>query len=156
MAGSHVSACTLIPQRKPVSFRAGVCEQRIRQFIDFANVAHAKNDKEVEAWQDETGINPRYEGEYDLSLTTLRFSDGKVDPKPLRIGEIELVRQLNNRATYVFTLKRHQYFAADDEGCNGMFVHDEYFGDTITAYLATFENNRFMMFREFPEWYVNG
>ena len=37
-----------------------------------------------------------------------------------------------------------------------MFVHDEYFGDTITAYLATFENNRFMMFREFPEWYVNG
>ena len=154
VAANDVRACTLIGTQKPVAFRSDICERRIRQFVDFANVAHARSDDDIETWQEKTGIFPVYEGEYEESIKTLRVSDGKVDLKPVRIGEIELLRQLKNRASYVFTLKRHQYFAADEEGCSGLFVHDEYYKDTTTAYLAAFENNRFRMFREFPEWYV--
>jgi hypothetical protein len=154
VAASDSKACTLLATQKPVAFRSGLCESRIRQFVDFANVASAKSNDEIETWHEQTGISPDYVGEYGESIKTLRVSDGKVDQKPIKVGEIELLRQLKNKASYAFTLKRHQYFAADEEGCNGLFVHDEYYADTTTAYLAAFENNRFIMFREFPEWYV--
>lgn len=144
----------MVATRKPLTFRNNVCEESIRSFVAFANVAHAKSDAEIEGWQEKTGISPNYEGDFDGSLKTLRVGDGKVDPKPIKIVELELIRQLRNKASYAFVLKRHRFFAADEEGCNGLFTHGEYFGDETTAYLATFVDNKFRTFREFPDWYV--
>ena len=154
IGSSAANACSLTIPRKPASFRDAYCEQRIRSFVAFANIAHVKSDEEVDKWEEQTGISPAYEGDFDETVKTLRLGDGKVDPKPIKIVELELIRQLKNRASYAFVLKRHRYFAADEEGCNGLFTHGEYFGEETTAYLATFENNEFRTFREFPDWYI--
>lgn len=157
VASQTANACSIVATRRPISFQSSSCEAKLRQFIAFANLAHAKTDDQIFEWQEKSGIDPDYDGHgWDSAalIKTLRMSDGKLDPTPIRIGELELLRQKQNRATYVFTLRRNQYFAADEEGCNGLFTHGEYFADTEKPYLATFENNQFQMLREFPEWYV--
>ena len=158
LASNRANACTISAKRRPISFRSGSCESKLRQFIAFANIAHTKTDDEVFEWQEKTGIDPDYDGyEWDRSsflIKSLRMSDKKLDPKLIRIGELELLRQKQNLATYVLTLRRNQFFAADEEGCNGLFTHGEYYADTEKPYLATFENNEFRTLRDFPEWYV--
>ena len=156
-SASGADACTLIATRRAKPFRSSTCERQIRQIVDFANLAHAKTDEEVAAWAEKTGIDAQYDGDdFDNNrvLQTMRISDGKVDLKPIRILEINLLRQLGNRASYQFTLRRNQFSAADDEGCNGLFTHGEFYSDVDTAFLAWFEDNEFQGFREFPEWYV--
>ena len=89
-----------------------------------------------------------------LFYKEFRLSGGRLDTRPIRIDEINLIRRLKNRATYQFTIERYSYHPADPEGCNGLFTHDEYWGVERDSYLATFWNNRLRTVRPFPEWYL--
>ncbi|RDS77572.1 hypothetical protein DL238_08115 [Alteriqipengyuania lutimaris] len=89
-----------------------------------------------------------------LFFQEFRLSGGKLDPEPIRVKEINLIRTVDNRAAFEFTVARKQYFPADDEGCNGLFVHPEYYERTETAFIARFHNNRLEGFRDFPEWFA--
>jgi hypothetical protein len=118
----------------------------------------------VEAWYEERGFEvddemlsagPDGNMEVPAFLRTYRLSDGKLDSKPIRLAELDLVRQRGSRAAFAFTLKRYSYHAADPEGCNGMLTHDEYWGEEQTGYIATFVNNRLEQLREFPEWFAD-
>ncbi len=86
--------------------------------------------------------------------TRFRVSDGKLDRAPIKLKEVNRIRKLRNRASYQFTLVRQSYHAADEEGCNGLFTHDELWSADQTSYLATFWNNRLQAVKLFPEWYL--
>jgi hypothetical protein len=156
-------ACSLTGTRtRP--FRRGACEDELEELVRILNEAPSMSEEAVEAWYAER----QFEVDHDLLwqeegktvevadfLRTYRLSDGKLDSKPIRLVELELVRQRKNRAAFAFVLKRHSYHAADPEGCNGLFAHDEYWGDEQTGYIATFVNNRVERLREFPEWFAD-
>src|SRR3546814_1010192 len=54
-----------------------------------------------------------------LFFREYRISGGKLDPDPIRLKEINLIRNVKNHASFQFTLTRNQFSPADDEGCNG-------------------------------------
>jgi hypothetical protein len=81
-----------------------------------------------------------------------RLSDGKLDPEPIRLVSATLIRQVGNKAAYQFTLRRFSYYAADEEGCNGLFTHDAYYGEEDHSLIAGMENNALTSVRAFPEW----
>jgi len=81
-----------------------------------------------------------------------RLSAGRPDPRPIRISELNLLRRVGTRAVYQFTLDRYSYHSADDDGCNGMFTHDEFYGVDRVAYLATFSNNQLQQIKLFQDW----
>lgn len=83
---------------------------------------------------------------------TYRLSDGKLDPEPIRLVGATLIRQAGNKAAYQLTLRRFSYHAADEEGCNGLFVHGAYYGEEDHSLLAGMENNALTSVRAFPEW----
>lgn len=118
--------------------------------------------EKIEAWTEEKNIDFSDElleadaeriGPADL-IGTFKISGGKLDIKPIRLLDLEIVQQRANQASYAFTLKRYSYTPADPEGCNGMFTHDEFWQFESAGYIASFKNNRMRTFRPFPEWFA--
>ena len=164
IASSTAEACSIIATPKAKSFKASVCEQQIYDLVAFLNKAPSLSRVEIEKWVDDRGVDVYYE--YPLSQNVggvlynylffqeYHISGGKPDPKPMQVSDVNLIRQVKNQAAYQFTIDRTQFFPADEEGCKGLFTHDEYFGATKTAFIAKFLNNKMTDFREFPEWFV--
>lgn len=156
-------ACSLTGVRR-VRFDDDACRQALRDWVELLNSAPKMSVEAVEAKAEALNVTLDDDllddhagdgGVLDRSVAfyrRFRMSDERLDPRPIRISEIQLLRQLKNRAAYQFALERYSYHAADEEGCNGMFTHGEYFGIERSAYLATFRNNRFDSIRTFPEW----
>lgn len=164
VASSATQACTIVPLPKAKPFGRSECEQQINDLVDFMNEAPNLAAEAVSDWVDRRGINVDFE--YPLSenvggpaynylfFREYRISEGKIDPDPIKLKEINLIRHVGNQSAFQFTLVRNQFFSADPEGCNGLFIHDEYFGKTETAFIARFLNNKLNSFRDFPEWFV--
>ncbi len=164
VAASAVEACSIVATQKAYTFDGSTCKRQIYDLVAFLNHAPSLSREEVEKWVNERDISVYYE--YPLSQNVggvlynylffqeYRISGGKPDPKPMRVSDVNLIRQMKNQAAYQFTLDRTQFFPADEEGCNGLFTHDEYFGATKTAFIAKFLNNKLTDFRDFPEWFV--
>ena len=159
-----VSACSLAGTPRSRPFRREACERELRELVRILNEAPSMSAEAVEAWYEQrefevdddllwTGADGNME--VPAFLRTYRLSGGKLDSKPIRLAELELVRQRGSRAAFAFALKRYSYHPADPEGCNGMFIHDEYWGEEQTGYIATFVNNRLERLREFPEWFAD-
>jgi hypothetical protein len=164
IAGS-AEACSLTMVRN-LPFDDHVCRRRIRDWVALLDRAPTMADAAIEAAAQAADIGP------DAAIVTavvgdllppsaertvqfykgFRLSAGRPDTHPIRISELNLLRRVQSRAVYRFTLDRYSYHPADDEGCNGMFVHDEYYGVDRTAYLATFNNNQPQGVRWFQEW----
>jgi hypothetical protein len=164
--GAEVQACSIrAPDRTRFSDRA--CRAALTRFVTVLNEAHTMTDEAFSSEVDDLGVELEAEWvalalyphglEPDRDKTFLRqfrVSSGKLDPRPIKLAEFNLIRRLGNRASYQFTLERYSYHPADTEGCNGLFVHDEYYGVDRNAYLATFTANRLQTIRPFPEWYL--
>jgi hypothetical protein len=164
ITASEARACIIVPTPKAKPFRSSQCERQIYEIVDFMNLAPGLSMSEIEKWVDDRDIDVAYE--YPVSQNVggvlynymffkeYKMSGGKLDAKPIRVAEINLVRQTKNQAAFQFTLEREQFFPADDEGCDGLFTHDEYVGKTQTAFIARFLNNKLESFREFEEWFA--
>src|SRR3546814_417462 len=161
---SATKACTVLPTARVKPFRRAECEQQIHDLIAFMNEAPSLPPGAVSDWVDSRAIE--VEVEYPVSenvggalynylfFREYRISGGKLDPDPIRLKEINLIRNVKNHASFQFTLTRNQFSPADDEGCNGLFTHGEYFRKTDTAFIARFFNNRLKSFYDFPEWFA--
>lgn len=158
------AACSLTGTRKPRPFRRSECERAVEALVRMLNEAPSMPAQAVEDWYsqhsfeiDHDLLTPDSEGltnEVDF-FRDYRMSAGKLDSKPIRLVELELVRQRGNRAAFAFALKRYSYHPADPEGCNGLFTHEEYWGEEQTGYIATFVDNRLRQLRAFPEWFAD-
>lgn len=164
LASSATQACTIIPPAKAKPFRRAECEQQIHDLVAFMNKAPGLPPDAVSDWVDARAIEVEFEYPVSENVGGVLYnylffreygmSGGKLDPDPIRIKEISLIRNVGNRASFQFTLTRNQFFPADEEGCNGLFTHGEYFQKTDTAFIARFFNNRLKSFRDFPEWFA--
>ncbi|UIJ44784.1 hypothetical protein LZK98_17260 [Sphingomonas cannabina] len=167
-SGSEAAACTLVAVNR-APFRDRMCRRALAEFVALLNDAPSLPVEDVLRRKDEIGVwieegwvddrlgEERSNKDADRQYTFVRefrLSAGILDPRPIEIDGINLVRRLGNRATYQFTLKRYAYHPADPEGCNGLFVHDEYYGDDRLSCLATFSANHLKTVRRFPEWYL--
>lgn len=158
-------ACTIAQVRR-VPFADARCRRHIRTWVDLLDHGPAMSDQAIQAAAqalngrldndivrevlgDEVPPSPEHPIQF---YKRFRLSSGRPDPRPIRISELNRLHQVGNRAVYQFTLDRYSYHPADPEGCNGMFVHDEYYGVDRTAYLATFENNVLQGIKWFDEW----
>ena len=151
-------ACSLVPTPRPLRFNDLKCRREIDLLLTLFNTPDFAAEV-AGSWLGERNIQFGQELLDDVAnrdettlLRTFLVAEGKRDRVPVRAGGVDLIRQHANRAAFAMILRRHRYFAADEEGCNGMFVHDAYWADERTAYLATFINNRMVGFRHFPEW----
>lgn len=168
---ASANACSLVPQPRPRSFSSGECQRELKRFVDLLNTGPSMDasvlTRIVEDWGVSIGDDLGYEGLGDASrnvterspafFKSYRASSGKLDPRPVRLSEVNLIRSLKNRATYQFTLQRYTYHPADEDGCNGMFPpRAEFYGNESTSCLATFHNNRLQSVETFPEWYLEG
>jgi hypothetical protein len=164
LAPGEARACELTGTRRPRPYREEECVRAIEELVRMLNEAPAMPEAAVEAWYADRQFSVDEELLFDGSerfeapqfLRTYRISDGKPDRRPIRLAELELVRHRGNRAAFAFTLKRWSYDAADPEGCNGLFVHGEYWGEERSGFIAAFENNRMTSLRLFPEWFADG
>ncbi len=154
--------------RTPFSDRK--CRRAIAEFVSLLNDAPSLTLEDVSQRLDDMGVSIEEDwvdealDERRLSLTNgdqqyafareFRMSYGMLDPRPIELEDINLIRRVGNRATYQFTLRRYSYHAADLEGCNGLFAHDEYYGHERSSCLATLYANRLNTVRRFPEWYL--
>ncbi len=162
LLGSGAEACSISPSVKPRPFSDAACRRQIRELVTLLNEAPSMDSNAIEAWLAQHRINfgddLLWAGSEQLDpatfVRTFKLSDGKEDIKPIRLADMSLIRERGNRASYAFTLRRYSYHAADPEGCNGLFVHDEYWGEEEAAYIAAFENNRMGSLRGFPEWFA--
>ncbi len=162
LLGSGAKACSIPASVKSRPFSDAACRRQIRELVALLNEAPSMHPSAVEAWLEhrsiEFGDDLLWTGSEQLDaatfVRTFKLSDGKVDGKPIRLADVSLIRERGNRASYAFTLRRYSYHAADPEGCNGLFVHDEYWGEEEAAYIAAFENNRMGTLRGFPEWFA--
>jgi hypothetical protein len=165
LAGTSAEACSLTGTRN-LPFDDQACRRRVRDWVALLDRAPAMTDAEIEAAAQAVDMG------LDADIVTavvgdllppssertvkfyreFRLSAGRPDTRPIRISELNLLRRVRNRAVYQFTLDRYSYHPADDEGCNGMFVHGEYYGVDRTAYLATFSNNQPQGLRWFQDW----
>jgi hypothetical protein len=163
-ASAPAQACSLTAQRlSPYSDRE--CRRKLRLFVDLlnegpqlsaeaiseraANLAVSLDNAMVE---EAVGNQGTWQDQRERFYREFRLSGGKLDPRPIRLHEANLIRRLGNHATYQFTLERYSYHEADPEGCNGMFVHDEFYGVDRISYLATFTANILTTVKLFPEW----
>lgn len=155
-------ACSLTGTRR-VRFDDDACRQALHDWVDLLNSGPKMSDAALEVKVEALNVTLDDEMVDDhvgddhpdrrvAFYKQFRLSDERLDPRPIRISEIHLLRQLKNQAAYQFALDRYSYHAADEEGCNGLFTHGEYFGIERSAYLATFRNNEFDSLRTFPEW----
>ena len=170
IASGPADACSIVPDPN-VPFRDEACRAALQAWVDLLNagpdmplerlnhlvdemsVAITDDDMITFAVGERNGTATETERNY-LFYKNFRVSGGRSDPRPIRIAQVHLIRRLRNRATYQFTLERYSYHPADHEGCNGLFVHDEYYGIDRTSYLATFWLNRLRTVKPFPEWYL--
>ena len=164
VAAAPVEACSLTAvRRRPYS--DSECRRELQRFVNLLNAAPilspealSERAQELSVTLDETmvenavGDEGSWDEQRDRFYREFKISDGKPDPRPIRLREANLIRRLGNRAAYQFTLERYSYHAADEEGCNGMFTHDEYYGVDRTSYLATFVANGLEAVKDFPEW----
>ena len=160
-------ACSLVanPRRR---FSDRACRAALQAWVDLLNRAPQMSIEQIEEVDDELSVEIDDELVDDVVSEEInsaderrqafykefRLSGGRLDTRPIRIDEINLIRQLRSLATYQFTLERYSYHPADPEGCDGLFTHDEYWGLDRVSYLATFTNNRMQSVRRFPEWYL--
>jgi hypothetical protein len=157
-------ACELVATRRPLRWREEECVAAIEDLVRMLNEAPSMPKEAVEAWYADRGFSVDEELLFDGSgrieapefLRSYRVSDGKLDSRPIRLSELKRVRRRGNRTAFAFTLKRYSYHAADPEGCNGMFVHGEYWGEEQAGFIAAFEYNRMTSLRLFPEWFADG
>jgi hypothetical protein len=166
LAGGSAEACSVIATRSSRPFDDRICRRRIRDWVALLERGPAMSDAAIEAAAEALGVavhrdiagaalgdraRPPSGGPVQF-YKAFRLSAGRPDPRPIRISELNLLRRVQNRAAYQFTLDRYSYHPADDEGCNGLFTHAEYYGLDRTAYLATFANNRFQEIKWFQDW----
>jgi len=150
-----VLACTPYIGPKPVPINLSKCREKIATLIEFANISDQKTDEEYLAWVERTGISPDYEGddfENADPVRSMRNSYGKPDSKPIKLLETSLLKNVSNRASFVFVLERHSWSPAQD--CDGEEWESEGFSTRAKAYVAQFHNNVFTSFRDFTEWFV--
>jgi hypothetical protein len=163
VAAGEATACSLTATaRRP--FRRGACEREIEALVRLLNEAPSMAAEAVSDWYaerqfeiDRDLLTPDSEGLTDPVdfLRAFRLTDGKPDPRPIRLADLDLVRQRGNNAAFGFTLVRWSYHPADREGCDGLFTHGEYWGEERSGYIAAFQNNRLRSLREFPEWFAD-
>lgn len=161
------AACSIVPtSRTPFHDRRS--RASIGKFVALLNEAATLSDEELMRRQDEMSVvleddwvdeqvGDRQTGAIGrdyLFVKQFRVSGGILDPRPIEVEDVNLIRRLGNRATYQFTLKRYSYHPADLEGCNGLFTHDAYYGYDRLSCLATTSANRLQTVRRFPEWYL--
>lgn len=166
LAAAEAEACSLTLTVRSPPFDDRMCRRRIRDWVALLERGPAMTDAAVEGAAEALGVavhgdivgaalgdraRPPSEGWVQF-YKAFRLSAGRPDTRRIRISELNLLRQVGSRAAYQFTLDRYSYHPADDEGCNGMFVHGEYYGLERTAYLATFANNRFQEIKWFQDW----
>jgi hypothetical protein len=150
-----------------VRFNDRTCQQQLQQFVKLLNDGPSMEPEAITAQVEEWGISIGDDALWDTLaeeannvgrnyqfFKKYKISGGKIDSKPILLRDVNLIRQLKNRATYQFTLRRHSYHPADSEGCNGLFTHGEFWGNDDYSYLATFTNNRLKTVETFPEWYL--
>jgi hypothetical protein len=163
-AFSPAAACSLTATRL-APFRDDQCRRGLQAFVDLLNAGPGLSAEALSDRASELGVSldqamvetlvgnqGTFYDQRDRFYREFRLSDGKLDPRPIRLSEANLIRRYRNRATYQFTLERYSYHAADPEGCNGMFVHDEFYGVDRISYLATFSANILATVKLFPEW----
>ena len=156
-------ACSLTATRR-VRFDDRACRRALQAWVDLLNRGPQMTLDEIETAADAMSVSlddemldfvERAEAETERVYRfykEFRLAGGRLDPRPIGIDEMNLIRQLRNRAAFQFTLERYSYHPADPEGCNGMFTHDEYWGVDRVSYLAAFLNNRLQSVKLFPEW----
>ena len=164
---ARADACSIVAN-PPERFSDRSCRRALRLWVELLNRAPSMSAEALSGEVEEISvsideemidsvaserINSTDERRYAF-YRDFRMSGGKLDTRPIRIDEVNLIRQLGGRATYQFTLERFSYHPADPEGCNGLFTHDEYWGVDRVSYLATFWNNRLESVKPFPEWYL--
>lgn len=159
---SPAAACSLTATRSARRFSDRECRMAVETFVRMLNEAPTMDPAKLEAWVEDQSItidDALYSGEgrptdmMDFFRSYLSAS-GKPDARPIRLEELEPIQQRRDRASYAFTLRRMMYYPADPEGCNGMFVHDEFWGDTRIGLIASFVDNRMSHVRPFPEWFA--
>ncbi|MEA3039582.1 MAG: hypothetical protein QOE79_2095 [Sphingomonadales bacterium] len=163
-APGRAGACELTGTRRPLHWREEECVAAIEDLVRMLNEAPSMPKDAVEAWYADRGFSVDDELLFDGSergepvqfLRTYRLSDGKLDSRPIGLAELKRIRRRGKRTAFAFTLKRYSYHAADPEGCNGMFVHDQYWGEEQAGFIAAFEYNRMTSLRLFPEWFADG
>ena len=167
LAAPAAEACSIVAQRF-VRFSDRASRQALQEWVELLYVGPSMSAEAIADRVDDLNISidedmvwnvlgERTNTDTDRGYTfykEFRLSGGRLDTRPIRIAETNLIRQLRNQATYQFTLERYSYHPADPEGCNGMFTHDEYWGVDRVSYLATLLNNRLRSVRPFPEWYL--
>jgi hypothetical protein len=165
LAAGGAEACSLTATRnRPFDDRA--CRRRIRDWAALLDRGAGMSDSAIDAAAEAIGGSV----DHDIVLAVLgdrvppsperpvqfykefRLAGGRPDPRPIRLSELNLLRRVGSRAVYQFTLDRYSYHPADQEGCNGMFTHDEFYGVDRTAYLATFQNNQLQAIKWFEDW----
>jgi hypothetical protein len=165
LAAGSAEACSLTATRT-VPFEDRACRQRIRDWAALLDRGPGMTDAAIEAaaeaiggWVDSDIVVavlgdrvPPSPNQPVQFYKEFRLSAGRPDSRPIRISEINLLRRVDRRAVYQFTLDRYSYHPADDEGCNGMFAHDEFYGVDRVAYLATFSNNQLQQIKTFQDW----
>jgi len=77
---------------------------------------------------------------------------GKADRAPARLVEVNFLKGVHGQAIYQFTVRRDQFHPADEEGCNGLLTHGDFYGIEDRSYLGVFRNNRLATVRDFSEW----
>ncbi|HYE29666.1 MAG TPA: hypothetical protein VEA61_15720 [Allosphingosinicella sp.] len=169
LAAPAAEACSLTGERR-VRFSDADCRESLERWVALLNdgprltleaieerAAEVLRNVEIEDEMIEAAVGERTGDMTDrthLFYKQFLVSDDRLDARPVRIHDVNLFRRLRNRASYQFTLERYSYHAADPEGCNGLFTHDEYWGVERTSYVGAFHNNRLQSVRLFPEWYL--
>jgi hypothetical protein len=164
-AAAPADACSFSATRL-VRFSDPECRRQLEQFVALLNEGPQLSDEAIADRTSALGVNvdgamidnhiesqagTRTEAD-TLFFKQFRLSAGRPDPRPIRLAEARLLHRVGKQAVYQFTLERYSYHPADPEGCNGIGVHDEYYGVDRSAHLATFISNRLYQVKEFPEW----
>ncbi|MEA3014774.1 MAG: hypothetical protein QOD42_3319 [Sphingomonadales bacterium] len=165
LAAGSAEACSLTGTRN-VPFEDRACRRRIRDWAALLERGPGMTDAAIDAAAEAIGgwvdrdivvavLGDRVPPSPDRPVRfyqEFRLSAGRPDPRPIRISELNLLRRVGSRAVYQFALDRYSYHPADHEGCNGMFVHDEFYGVDRVAYLATFSGNQLQQIKWFEDW----
>lgn len=159
-------ACSLAPKPRAEPFSERRCRQELEELVAFLNRAHAMSMRDIALWVEPRGISIDADlAWFDDGGTSqdhqykwfqqYRINGGKVDSRPVRILDMNLIRSLGRQTAYQFTLRSFAFHPEDIEGCNGLFgMHGEYVGNEDRAYIAAFYNNRLRRVRAFPEWFL--
>ena len=165
LLAERAEACSITATRR-VRFDDALCRQHIHAWVALLDHGPTMTEQAIEAeaerlhgWVDTEIVRAVLGTEMPPSpyhpiqfYKRFRLSSGRPDPRPIRISELSRLHRVRSKTVYQFTLDRYSYHPADDEGCNGLFTHGEYYGVDRTAYLATFENNVLQRIKWFEDW----